>query len=255
MPGLVPGVDVLDAATLRMRMAGHDEIETSVPQAPLKIFSGGAMRPLLRELVARFERAQAAKVEVEFRLSAALKRAIQDGAVFDIAILPRPELDDLIASGAIRRDSAADLARSTVGLAVRAGAPKADIATVEALRRALLEARSIAYSDGPSGAYVGALLAKLGIADAVAAKVKLTGGPVAELVASGEAELGMQQIIAILPVKGAELVGPLPAELQNVIIYGAGLSSRATDTASAFLAFMRGEQAKQLMRANGLDPA
>ena len=96
-----------------------------------------------------------------------------------------------------------------------------------------------------------------GIAAAVAAKVKLTSGPVAELVARGEAELGMQQIIAILPVAGAELVGPLPAELQNVIIYAAGLSSKAPDTqaATAFLAFTRGEQAKQLMRANGLVPA
>jgi molybdate transport system substrate-binding protein len=227
------------------------------PPKPLKIFSGGAMRPLLRELVPRFEHAHGVTAEVQFQLSAALKRAIQDGAVFDVAILPRPELDDLIALGAIVRDSAADVARSTVGLAVRTGTAKPDIGSVEALRRALLQTRSIAYSDGPSGAYVADLLAKLGIAAAVAAKVKLTSGPVAELVARGEAELGMQQIIAILPVAGAELVGSLPAELQNVIIYAAGLSSRASDAqaATAFLAFMRGEQAKQLMRANGLDPA
>ena len=223
----------------------------------LKILSGGAMRPLMAEIVPQFERAHGAGVEVEFRLSAALKRAIQDGAVFDAAILPRPELDDLIALGAIVGDSAADVARSAVGLAVRAGAAKPDIGSVEALRRTLLQAESIGYSDGPSGAYVAGLLAKLGIAEAVAAKVKLTSGPVAELVARGEAELGMQQIIAILPVAGAELVGPLPAELQNVIIYAAGRSSRAPDAqaVTAFLTFMRGEQAKQLMRANGLDPA
>ena len=223
----------------------------------LKIFSGGAMRPLMAEIVPQFERAHGAGVEVEFRLSAALKRAIQDGAPFDVAILPRPELDDLIAFGAIARDSAVDVARSTVGLAVRAGATKPDIGSVDALQRALLQARSIAYSDGPSGAYVAELLAKLGIAAAVAAKIKLTSGPVAELVARGEAELGMQQIIAILPVAGAELVGPLPAELQNVIVYAAGLSSRAATAQAArdFLGFMRGEQAKQQMRAKGLDPA
>ena len=223
----------------------------------LKILSGGAMRPLMTEIVPQFERAHGVGVEVEFRLSAALKRAIQDGAVFDAAILPRPELDDLIALGAIVGQSAADVARSAVGLAVRTGAAKPDIGSVEALRRTLLRAGSIGYSDGPSGAYVAGLLAKLGIAEAVAAKVKLTSGPVAELVARGEAELGMQQIIAILPVAGAELVGPLPAELQNVIIYAAGRSSRAPDTqaATTFLTFMRGEQAKQLMRANGLDPA
>src|SRR5262249_636883 len=189
------------------------------PAPNLKIFSGGAMRPLLHELVPRFERAHGVTLEVEFRLSAALKRAIQDGAPFDLAFLPRPELDDLIASGAIVRDSVGNVARSTVGLAVRAGAPQPDIGSVEALRRTLMAARSIAYSDGPSGAYVAGLLGKLGIAEAVAAKIKLTSGPVAELVARGEAELGMQQIVAILPVAGEQLVGPLPAELQNVIIY------------------------------------
>jgi molybdate transport system substrate-binding protein len=231
--------------------------EVMPPAKPLKIFSGGAMRPLLRELVPLFERTHGVTANVEFQLSAALKRAIEDGATFDIAILPRPELDGLIEFGAIVRNSATDLARSTVGLAARAGMPKPDIGSVEVLRRALLQADSIAYSDGPSGAYVAALLTKLGIAAAVAAKVKLTSGPVAELVARGEAELGMQQIIAILPVAGAELVGPLPAELQNVIIYGAGVSSRAPNAkaARALLAFIRGEQAKQLLRANGLDPA
>jgi molybdate transport system substrate-binding protein len=224
---------------------------------PLKIFSGGAMRPLMAEIVPRFERAHGVTVEIEFRLSAALKRAIEEGASFDIAILPRPELDDLAERGAIAPGSIADVARSTVGLAVRTGAPKPDIGSVEALRRALLQARSIAYSDGPSGAYVAGLLARLGIADEMASKTKLTSEPVAELIACGEAEIGMQQIVAILPVRGAELVGPLPPELQNVIIYAAGLSSRAPDVeaVTAFMAFMRGEQAKQLMRANGLDPA
>jgi len=222
----------------------------------IKIFSGGAMRPLLHELLPLFERAHGVTAEVEFRLSAAVKRAIEDGALFHVAILPRPELDDLIASGAIVRDSVVNVARSTVGLAVRAGAPKPDIGDVDALRRALLQAQSIAYSDGPSGAYVAELLAKLGIAAAVAAKVKLTSGPVAELVARGEAELGMQQIIAILPVTGAELVGPLPAELQNVIVYAAGRSCALNVAAAvAFIAFARGKDAKRLMRANGLDPA
>jgi len=226
----------------------------------LKIFSGGAMRPLLHELVPRFERAygeHGVTIEVEFRLSSALKRAIQDGAFFNLAILPRPELDELIAGGAIERDSVVNVACSTVGLAVRAGAPKPDIGSVDALRRALLEARSIAYSDGPSGAYVAGLLGKLGIAEAVAAKVKLTSGPVAELVARGEAELGMQQIVAILPVAGAQLVGPLPAELQNVIIYAAGRSHAFFNAAGAvaFIGFMRGKEAKQLMQAKGLEPA
>jgi molybdate transport system substrate-binding protein len=169
----------------------------------LKIFSGGAMRPLIVDLVPLFERAHDAIVDVEFRLTSALKQAIEAGAIFDLVIMPRPDLDELIARGAVAPGTACDIAHSSVGLAVRTGAPKPDIGSVAALRQALLQARSLAYSDGPSGAYVAGLLTKLGIAEEVAPKSKLTGRPVAELVASGEAEVGMQQIVAILPVKGA----------------------------------------------------
>ena len=223
----------------------------------IKILSGGAMRPLMAELVPRFEHAYGMTIDIEFRLTSALKQAIAAGAIFDIAVLPRPDLNDLIEQGAIAPGSATDIARSTVGLAIRPGAPKPDIGSVGALRGTLLQARSIAYSDGPSGAYVAALLAKLGIAEEMAPKTKLTSEAVAELVARGEAEIGMQQIVAILPVRGAELVGPLPAELQNVIIYAAGLSSGTWQAAAAegFIAFTRTEQAKRLMRASGLEPA
>ena len=228
----------------------------SVPNA-IKILSGGALRPLMAELVPRFEHAHGMTIDIEFRLTSALKQAIAAGATFDIAVLPRPDLNDLIEQGAIAPGSAADMARSTVGLAIRPGAPKPDIGSVAALRRTLLQARSIAYSDGPSGAYIAALLVKLGIAEEMAPKTKRTGEPIAELVARGEAELGMQQIVAILPVRGAELVGPLPAELQNVIIYAAGVSSRAANPAisAGFLAFMRADEAGWFMRATGLEPA
>jgi molybdate transport system substrate-binding protein len=223
----------------------------------VKILSGGAMRPLMAELVPRFERAQGITIDIEFRLTSALKQAIAAGAIFDIAILPRPDLNDLIERGAIAPGSATDIAHSTVGLAIRPDAPTPDIGSVAALRRTLLQARSIAYSDGPSGAYVAALLAKLGIAEEMAPKTKLTSEPVAALVARGEAELGMQQIVAILPVSGAELVGPLPAELQNVIIYAAGLSSGTRHAAAAegFIAFTRADEARRLMRVSGLEPA
>jgi len=150
-----------------------------------------------------------------------------------------------------------DVTRSAVGLAVRAGASKPDIGSVEALRRTLLAAQSLAYSDGPSGSYVAGLLQQLGIADAVAGKTRLTSRPVAELVASGEAEVGMQQIVAILPVKGAELVGPLPSELQNIIVYAAGLATTSVEPAAAraFIAFMATDEACRLIRAAGLEPA
>ncbi|MGA2895757.1 MAG: substrate-binding domain-containing protein [Xanthobacteraceae bacterium] len=222
----------------------------------IKIFSGGAMRSLMTEIVPLFGRACGVAIAVEFRLSAVLQKEIEDGAVFDIALLPRPELDALVRDGKIAAGTTADVARSAVGLAVRAGASKPDIATVAALTRTLLDARSIAYSDGPSGAYIAALLLRLGIADAMRPKTKLTSRPVAELVASRDAEIGMQQIVAILPIKGAELVGPLPSELQNVIIYAAGLAADAAQAAAArsCIAFMATDEVKQLIRAKGMEP-
>jgi molybdate transport system substrate-binding protein len=222
----------------------------------LKILSGGAMRPLLVEAVPQFEQAHGIKAEVRFALTSVLAKEIEEGATFDLALLPRPELDALAAMGAIAPGTQTDIARSTVGLAVRQGASKPDISTAEALKRTLLAAGSIGYSDGPSGAYVTGLLQRLGIADEVRPKTKLTSRPVAELIASGEAEVGMQQIVAILPVKGAELVGPLPAELQNVIVYAAGMAAAAAnpDAAATFIGFMAAPEAVRIIRAKGLEP-
>src|SRR5579863_5432635 len=136
----------------------------------LKILSGGAMRSLMTDLVPLFEQASGIKAAIEFRLTSVLQKEIEDGAAFDVALLPRPELDALARAGRIAAGTIADVTRSLVGLAVRAGAPKPDIATVEGLRQALLDARSIAYSDGPSGAYIAALLHRLGIAEAIKSK-------------------------------------------------------------------------------------
>lgn len=227
------------------------------PNMPsVKVLSGGAMRPLLVEAVPLLERRNGAKVNVRFALTSVLAKEIEAGAAFDVALLPRPDLDALAIQGRIASGSETDITRSAVGLAVRSGAPKPDIATTEALRQTLLAARSIAYSDGPSGAYIAGLLQRLGIAAAMAAKTRLTSRPVAELVASGEAELGMQQIVAILPVKGAELVGPLPSELQNVIVYAAGISAAApnTATARAFIAHMATPEVMRIIRAKGMEP-
>ena len=222
----------------------------------IKIISGGAMRSLMVEIVPLFERASGARVEIEFRLTSVLKKEIEDGAIFDLALLPRPELDELVRAGKIAEGATADVTRSAVGLAVRAGAPKPDIGTVAVFKQTLLAATSIAYSDGPSGAYIAGLMRQLGLADEIEPKIKLTSRPVAELVAEGDAELGLQQIVAILPVKGAELVGPLPAELQNVIIYAAGIATRAKEpaTARAFVAFTKTPQAERLIRAKGMEP-
>ena len=222
----------------------------------ISILSGGAMRSLMLDAQPLFERASGTQVDIRFALSSALTKEIENGAPFDIALLPRPEIDALSEQRKIIAETRTDVTRSAVGLTVRAGARKPDIATVEAVKRTLLAARSLGYSDGPSGAYVGALLHRLGIADAMSRKSRLTSGPVAELVANGEAEVGIQQIVAILPVKGAELVGPLPSELQNVIVYTAGVSTSAKnpDGARAFIGFMTTPEIATIIRARGMEP-
>lgn len=213
---------------------------------PLKILSGGALRPVMAETVPLFERASGGKVDIEFRLTSALRKAIAEGLAFDVAILPRAELDELVVAGMIAAGTTADVARSAIGVAVRAGAAtRPDIGTVASFRCALQQAQSIAYSDGPSG-----------LEEEMKPKTKLTSRPVAELLAEGEAEIGMQQIVAILPVRGAELVGPLPGELQNIIVYAAGISPWAQNRAAAsrFVDFMRSPEAAVLIRAKGLEP-
>jgi molybdate transport system substrate-binding protein len=222
----------------------------------LKILSGGAMRSLMLEAVPLFEKASGTKIDVRFALTSVLQKEIEDGAAFDIALLPRPELDALARAGKVAAGTQTDITRSAVGLAVRSGAPKPDISTVEAFKHTLLQARTIGYSDGPSGAYIANLFERLGIAEAVKSKTMLTSRLVAEIVAEGEAEVGMQQIVAILPVKGAELVGPLPSELQNIIVYAAGLSASSAQSAAArtFIAFMALPDVVGLIRAKGMEP-
>jgi molybdate transport system substrate-binding protein len=222
----------------------------------IKVLSGGAMKSLMAEAVPLFERNSGTTVDIRFALTSVLQKEIEGNAAFDIALLPRPELDALAASGKIAAGSQTDITRSAVGLCVRAGAPKPDIGTVESLKAVLRAARTIGYSDGPSGAYIADLLMRLGIAEAVKSKTRLTSRPVAEIVASGEAELGLQQIVAILPVKGAELVGPLPSELQNVIVYAAGLSVAARERASAraLIEFLARPEVVRLIRDKGMEP-
>jgi molybdate transport system substrate-binding protein len=222
----------------------------------VKILSGGAMRSLLVEAVPLFERASGEKVDIRFALTSVLTKEIEGGAAFDIALLPRPELDALAQGGKIAPGTQTDITRSAVGLAVRTGAAKPDIGTVAAFKRTLLEARSIGYSDGPSGAYIAGLLERLGIAHEMKPRTKLTSRPVAEIVAEGEAEVGMQQIVAILPVKGADLVGPLPSELQNIIVYAAGVAAAAQESAAAraFITFMATPDVARIIRAKGMEP-
>jgi molybdate transport system substrate-binding protein len=223
----------------------------------ISVLSGGAMRRFLIEAVPLFEQASGSKVVVRFALTRILKKEIEEGAVFDMALMPRAELDDLVTAGKIAAGTQTDIVRSIVGLMVRTGAPEPDIGTVDAFNNVLRRAKVISYSKGPSGLYVAELLERLGLAPEMKDKtVFAVGRPVGEVIASGEAEIGMQQIIENQPVKGAHLVGPLPSELGNFVLYSAGLAAAAVDRATvhACVAFLGSAEAVRIIRAKGMEP-
>lgn len=226
--------------------------------AEIKVMSGGAMRRFLTEVVPLFEAASGSKVAIRFGLTREMKAAIEAGAEFDIALLPRSAIDELMHAGKIAAGTATDIVRSLVGLMVRAGATEPDIGSVEAFKSALRRAKAISYSKGPSGLYVAELLERLGLVAEMKDKtVFAIGRPVGEVIASGEAEIGMQQIIENQPVKGAHLVGPLPSELTNYVMYSAGFAPNAIDStaARAFIEFLASPEAVRIIRAKGMEPA
>ncbi|MGH6663500.1 MAG: molybdate ABC transporter substrate-binding protein, partial [Pseudolabrys sp.] len=185
--------------------------------AEVKVLTAGAFKQVVLALVPNYERQTGNHVTVDNDTTGGLKKRIEGGEAFDIVVVTPAVVDELIASGKVAAGSRVNLASVGVGVVVKAGAPKPDIGTVEKFKQALLKARSVAYIDpasgGSSGIYIDKLLQKLGIADQIRPKAKLKkGGLVAELVANGEAELGLHQISEIVPVKGVTLVGPLPKE-------------------------------------------
>jgi molybdate transport system substrate-binding protein len=172
----------------------------------------------------------------------AIPARLQRGEPADVVIMVGYALDGLIKDGKVSAGSRVDLARSGIGMAVRAGAPKPDISTVDAFKSALLAAKSIAYSDSASGVYLSTeLFPRLGIADRLKSKsAMIPAEPVGLVVARGGAEIGFQQISELRPIPGIDIVGPLPAELQKITIFSGGIVSGAqhADAAKALLTFL-----------------
>ena len=226
--------------------------------ADIRVLSTHAAMGVLNELGPKFERATGHRLSIGYDPAKAVKRQVENGAAFDVAIVTRPVFDDLAAQGKILLETRADIGRCGLGVAVRKGAPKPDIATTEAFKRALLAAKSLVRStDGTSGIYFGTLLDRLGIAEAMRDKVKLgPSGRVAELVARGEADMAVQQIAELLPVTGAQYAGPFPPELQLYSEFAAGVASASKhrEAAKAFIATLTTPEAIALFTAAGLEP-
>ena len=223
--------------------------------AEIKVLSTVGMQPATPELFSQFEAATGHRVAVTYGLAAVLKTKFLEGAPADVLILTAPIIEDLAKQGKVVADSKKDVARSGVGIAVKAGGPKPDISTPDTLKAAVLAAKSIGYSrEGASGVAFARVLERLGIADQVKAKYKDTGTKAGEMVAAGDIELAAAQIPELMAVPGVDVVGPLPAELQTLTTFSVGLATTAQDSAAAkaLIDFLAGPHAAPVYKAKGL---
>jgi molybdate transport system substrate-binding protein len=227
--------------------------------ADVKIFCASGMREVVSELQPQLERVTGQRVAVSFGEAGDLRKRIQGGENVDVVVLPRVVLDQVLSDGGITPGTIIDLAQSSMGIGVRADAPKPDISSTEGFRRALLSTKSIAVTDpasgGVAGVYIADVFQRLGIAEQLKPKLKLTRGQRnAEYVARGEADLAVQLSNEIRIVPGIEFI-PLPAEFERTFVFSAGLGSNAkvADASKAILQFLSGQEATAVIRAKGMD--
>jgi molybdate transport system substrate-binding protein len=225
----------------------------------MKVLCTNGLKTVMLDLAPAFERTSGTKLAITWGSAAGLVKELEAGAAADLVILTAEAIDDLIKRGKVVAGSRVDLARSGIGIAVRKGASKPDIGSPDALKQTLLAAKSVAHSKtGMSGIYFPTVLARLGITDAMKSKIVMPepGTPVGDVVAKGGAEIGVQQISELLPVAGVEVVGPLPATLQKITTFSAGIPSAAKepDAAKALVTFVA-KEARPLLGSKGLEPA
>ena len=228
--------------------------------AEIKVMTSVALKSALDELAPVFEKATGHKLTISYDLAAMQKKRILDGETADVIMLTRAMMEDLKKQNKLAGDLR-NAAGTPVAIAAKAGAPKPDITTVDALKKTLLAARSIVYADpakgGLSGVVFARALERLGIVEQMKAKTILVpGAQAADMVAKGEAELGVGQASEIVPVAGVQLVGPLPGELRSVTLFtaAAGAGTKSPDAAKAFIDFLTGPQAAPKLRAKGFEP-
>lgn len=235
--------------------------QASAAQAPeikvIKVLCSTALRPVMQELVPQFERATGHKVVVQYGVSAVMQRQVEAGEPFDAIFLTVKQLDALVQGGKIAPGTRTPIARSGMAIAIHAGAARPDIKTVDALKRTVLAAKSISYAkEGASGLYFIALATRLGIVDQLKLKGTDSGDAVAEAVASGAAELGMLPVSEILPVKGLELLGEFPKEVQEyaVSVGGVSVAAKQASAAKELIKFLTAPTAVPVIRKKGMEP-
>jgi molybdate transport system substrate-binding protein len=242
-------LSIVGAALLLSGVAGAAEI---------KVLSTQATEEAYKELAPQFEKASGHKVTTIFTGTLGVMKRLSDGESYDLLIMSRQSIDELAQAGKVVAGSRTDIAKSGVGVAVGKGKPKPDISTVDALKKTLLAAKSIGYSTGPSGIYVVTMFQKMGIADEIKSKLKQTptGVFVGSIIASGEAEIGFQQVSELSFFPGIDYVGPIPAEVQLITVFSAGIpaGTKQADAAKALVSFITAPAAAAIFKKHALDP-
>jgi molybdate transport system substrate-binding protein len=226
--------------------------------AEIRVLSTQATEEAYRELVPEFEKATGNKVTTTFTGTLDANKRLAAGENYDLLIMAASSIDGHIKGGKVVPGSRVDLAKSGVGVGVKSGAPKPDISTIEALKKTILAARSIGYSTGPSGVYVAGLFQRLGVADEIKGRLKQTptGVFVGSIIASGEAEIGFQQISELSHFAGVDYVGPLPADVQQFTMFSSGIivGAKDADGAKALVKFITAPAAAAAFKKRGMEP-
>jgi molybdate transport system substrate-binding protein len=225
--------------------------------AEIKVLSGLGIKNILENLFPKFERATGHKVEVTYAPQGALVKLVQTGEAADVVIVPQQGMDNFVRDGKVIGSNVGVLARSGMAVAVRKGAPKPDISSPDAFKRALLAAKSITYGRGAGSEHIEKMLEQLGIADAVKSKtVRGEPGDTGVRVANGEAEIGVTLLQVLAPVAGIDIVGPLPGDLQDIVVFAVAVMAGAKDTqaSKALIEFLHTPQAAKVIKEKGMEP-
>lgn len=247
MKVLIAAIAILTAAIIAPAFA-----------ADITVVGSPGFRVAYTELVPGFEKMTGDKVTTNWGGVTEVANRVAGGETADIVILPVAQIDDLIARGKLVKTTRTVVAKSGVGVAVRKGAPKIDITSGDALRRALLAAKSIAWSTGPSGAHMTGLVRKWGIADQLKGKIIISPAdtPVGVVLARGGAEIGFQQVSELIHVNGTDYLGPLPPDVQETTVFAAAIhkDARSPDAARALIRYLSAPDAAPVIRKAGMDP-
>jgi molybdate transport system substrate-binding protein len=225
--------------------------------AEIKVLSSQAIKEAYLAFAPEFERVSGHKLNTTWNGTVDILRKLRAGEVFDVVILVTPSMETMIKEGKIVAGSRVDLVRSGIAVAVPPGAPKPDISSADAIKRALLAAKGIGYSSGPSGVFLEGLFQRWGIADQVKPKIKQTppGTPVGSLLARGDVDIGFQQVSELMLYPGIQYVGPVPPDMQHVSVFSGGVhtGARQPDAARELIRFISSPAALPFIKKTGME--